>query len=507
MSINSVHQLNNEICAQEILVESQDGEQYLVNLDGEEYYENQVSNCEESTLMHDDNSEESYSLTKHSWTPTSVEKQQLRNQGQPWKQGVWSKEETVQLKQNILDYCDTFSIKDPCEIIFESGKEKRKNFYKTIADGINRPLFAVYRRVVRMYDSKNHIGKYSAEELKKLQELRKEYGNDWQKIGLIMGRSAASIKDRCRHLKEDCNAGPWVPEEEDLLFEAVFGFTQCLPGENSVAGIPWIQIAHRVGSRSERQCRKKWLSYSNVKRIGAVEWNDADELYLIRRLSKIDSDKDIAWAELTQKWPRSSVRSHQWLRAKWKRLKSTVTSSEDLSLKEICHQLLMTRNNNVIGRSVATDVNTENCHSNSTHPRSVLNVIGVAPGASISAPIGLHFSKGVGQSRQTSVVLNLPCVTNIPMYFCTPNSSEGCSTVSSGTEGHQTIRFLSGATQDVVSGGDSVAVVHLDLDGGEEPAVTTDVMFSGSSLCNSHGSPLGFVDKSDHESDHSHARK
>jgi hypothetical protein len=69
----------------------------------------------------------------------------------------------------------------------------------------------------------------------------------------------------------------------------------------------------------------------------------------------------------------------------------------------------MTRNNNVIGRSVATDINTENCHSNSTHPRSVLNVIGVAPGASISAPIGLHFSKGVGQSRQTSVVLNLPC--------------------------------------------------------------------------------------------------
>lgn len=58
-----------------------------------------------------------------------------------------------------------------------------------------------------MYDSKNHVGKYSEEELKKLQELRKQFGNDWQKIGLAMGRSAASIKDRCRHLKEDCNAG------------------------------------------------------------------------------------------------------------------------------------------------------------------------------------------------------------------------------------------------------------------------------------------------------------
>lgn len=148
------------------------------------------------------------------------------------------------------------------------------------------------------------MGKYSSDELKKLRELRKEYGNDWQKIGLAMGRSAASIKDRCRHLKEDCNAGiiseknfhiakfklktfpsigPWIVEEEDLLFEAVFAFTQCLPGENSVAGIPWIQVAHRVGSRSERQCRKKWLSYCNMKRAGAVEWNDCDEIHLISR--------------------------------------------------------------------------------------------------------------------------------------------------------------------------------------------------------------------------------
>lgn len=76
-------------------------------------------------------------------------------------------------------------------------------------------------------------------------------------------------------------------EEEDLLFEAVFAFTQCLPGENPVAGIPWIQVAHRVGSRSERQCRKKWLSYCSMKRAGAVEWNDEDEIHLINRFYNV----------------------------------------------------------------------------------------------------------------------------------------------------------------------------------------------------------------------------
>lgn len=60
------------------------------------------------------------------------------------------------------------------------------------------------------------------------------------------------------------------------------------------------------------------------------------------------------------------------------------------------------------------------------------------------------------------------------MYLCTPSTNDGCETV-----GLQDIRFISTATQDVGSGSDSVAIVHLDLDGGEEPAVTTDVMFSG----------------------------
>lgn len=73
-------------------------------------------------------------------------------------------------------------------------------------------------------------------------------------------------------------------EEEDLLADAVFSVTQSLPGEKSIAGIPWTQIAQRVGSRSERQCRKKWLSYHTTRRVGTIDWNEEDELYLLQRL-------------------------------------------------------------------------------------------------------------------------------------------------------------------------------------------------------------------------------
>lgn len=77
--------------------------------------------------------------------------------------------------------------------------------------------------------------------------------------------------------------GPWTENDEDILSEAVFALTKSLPGENTVTGIPWIHIAKRVGSPSERQCRKKLLSYISIKRIRVVEWNDEDETYLLRR--------------------------------------------------------------------------------------------------------------------------------------------------------------------------------------------------------------------------------
>ena len=81
------------------------------------------------------------------------------------------------------------------------NSDERKDFYRCISRGLQRPLFSVYRRVIRMYDAKNHIGKYTDDEVERLKELREEFGSDWAKIGAAMGRSAASVKDRCRLIK------------------------------------------------------------------------------------------------------------------------------------------------------------------------------------------------------------------------------------------------------------------------------------------------------------------
>lgn len=76
-----------------------------------------------------------------------------------------------------------------------------------LAKGIRRPLFAIYRRVLRMYDRRNYVGKYSAEEVEQLKSLKEKHGNDWATIGAAMGRSASSVKDRFRLMRDHCHSG------------------------------------------------------------------------------------------------------------------------------------------------------------------------------------------------------------------------------------------------------------------------------------------------------------
>ncbi|XP_015239408.1 PREDICTED: cyclin-D-binding Myb-like transcription factor 1 [Cyprinodon variegatus] len=250
--------------------------------------------------------------------------------GHRWKQGMWSKEEINILIDNIDQYMRRRGIQDPAEIIFEMSKEERKDFYRSVALGLNRPLFAVYRRVLRMYDDRNHVGKYTAEEIEKLKALREKHGNDWATIGAALGRSASSVKDRCRLMKDTCNTGKWSEEEERRLAEVVYEMAGVSPGSAVTAGVSWATVADRVRTRSEKQCRSKWLNYLNWKHSGGAEWTKEDDLNLLRRISmvKAEDENDIKWEDLAWGW--SSVRSPQWLRSKWWSIKRQVANHKDI---------------------------------------------------------------------------------------------------------------------------------------------------------------------------------
>ncbi|WAR25655.1 DMTF1-like protein [Mya arenaria] len=257
-----------------------------------------------------------------SWFTSRDDKNSLHNSGATWKQGQWSKDEVEILQANIAMYCKEHNISDPTVIIFEMSKDDRKQFYRTIAKGLQRPLFSVYRRVTRM--------------------LRMKHANDWASIGQALGRSASSVKDKCRLMRDMCNSGKWLPEEEKRLTQSVYELAGGQPGEDIVHGLSWACIAERVVTRSEKQCRTKWLNYMNWKMKGGKEWTREDDMELIIRVSNlgIDDDSDIDWDTLAKDW--QSARSPQWLRGKWWSLKKNIpdyniipfNGEESLSLEE-----------------------------------------------------------------------------------------------------------------------------------------------------------------------------
>ncbi|RVE56512.1 hypothetical protein OJAV_G00221770 [Oryzias javanicus] len=270
------------------------------------------------------------SPVSQAWFTTKEDKDTLVNKGHKWKQGMWSKEEIDLLMSNIDRYVKGRGIQDPSEIIFEMSKEERKDFYRSVALGLNRPLFAVYRRVLRMYDNRNHVGKYTPEEIERLKTLREKHGNDWATIGASLGRSASSVKDRCRLMKDTCNTGKWSEDEERRLAEVVYEMAGASPGSAVTGGVSWATVADRVRTRSEKQCRSKWLNYLNWKHSGGAEWTKEDDLNLIRRISalRVQDENDIKWDDLAWGW--SSVRSPQWLRSKWWSIKRQVANHKEI---------------------------------------------------------------------------------------------------------------------------------------------------------------------------------
>ncbi|XP_014674135.1 PREDICTED: cyclin-D-binding Myb-like transcription factor 1 [Priapulus caudatus] len=274
-----------------------------------------------------------------SWFTTKEDKHALQNNGVQWKQGQWAKEEISILQENIEQYCQSLGVSDPAEIIFDMSKDERKDFYRTVAKGLQRPLFSVYRRVIRMYDNKNHMGKYKPEEVEKLHQLRAKHGNDWAAVGAELGRSASSVKDRCRLFKDTCNSGKWLAEEDDRLAEAVYELTGRRHGENVTQNISWAAVAQRVVTRTEKQCRTKWLNQLNWKQKGGAEWTRSDDATLMSKMKELGAkeETDVDWVQLSKGW--SSVRSPQWLRSKWWNLKRHMPAYQLMPFPDIVEHL------------------------------------------------------------------------------------------------------------------------------------------------------------------------
>ena len=65
-------------------------------------------------------------------------------------------------------YLQAENITDLSAFIFSEKKGTHKVFYRSIARDIERPLFAVYRKMLRVFDVSNHVGKWTKKNERRL---------------------------------------------------------------------------------------------------------------------------------------------------------------------------------------------------------------------------------------------------------------------------------------------------------------------------------------------------
>ena len=64
-------------------------------------------------------------------------------------------------------------------------------------------------------------------------------------------------------------------------------------------------MAAKVKTRTDKQCRAKWLNFLNWKQKGGAEWSGpADDYILLEKMiaSQATDETEVDWVELSKGW-------------------------------------------------------------------------------------------------------------------------------------------------------------------------------------------------------------
>lgn len=250
----------------------------------------------------------------------------FRQQGVPARLGRFSEPENQRIRENVVDFMALTGVSSVEKLLFpQRFKEeeatikklkKEHRFMERIAEGIPRPCHQVYQRALKMFDGKNHMGRFSEEEVATLIKLHHLHGNNWKLISEKMDRSIYSLQKRFSTIGVE--HGAWSPDEERRLKHAVREHLEARTRNGSAASglsreelsknLPWKDISQKVQRRSWTQCRTKWLFilehrmtwYGNVFNRGPEGCKAKMRLINTLYNMTVEDVADINWEEVAK---------------------------------------------------------------------------------------------------------------------------------------------------------------------------------------------------------------
>eukprot|EP00123_Amoebidium_parasiticum_P013479 comp21978_c0_seq1/m.31753 comp21978_c0_seq1/g.31753 ORF comp21978_c0_seq1/g.31753 comp21978_c0_seq1/m.31753 type:complete len:371 (-) comp21978_c0_seq1:51-1163(-) len=246
-----------------------------------------------------------------SWNWSREWRESLKTQGIEWKKGKYTAAETKRLRSNIEAYCEGHGLDAQTLVLTKYTKRaspEHADFWRTAAQGLQRPLRFVQRYARRLYDTDSTKGTFSQQEDDQLLELAVSCDKRWTEIGDKMGRRARAVQARHDYLTGIKNnpaikQGPWADDEHQRLVAAVFDLTGLTtPGQHGEEDIPWQLVAPWVGTRAAKQCEIRWTTVGDHihAQRGGRGWSRAESMNLVQRLQEAgyEHESEIRWRDI-----------------------------------------------------------------------------------------------------------------------------------------------------------------------------------------------------------------
>ncbi|XP_077333883.1 transcription termination factor 1 isoform X2 [Lithobates pipiens] len=209
---------------------------------------------------------------------------EAKAKGIMFETGRFSRTEDELIKTNVEAFMKLAGLQSG-EVLFHSYRfpdekrtieklKKKFHFRQRIAIGLARPVREVQNRGSKLYDLSGNKGRFTKEDVEKLQKGISEYGNNWTAVAKLVGRNNTHTQLKASQLRHEFTGGKWSVEEVNLLLKAVKKFIrrslkkkgenvsrmepQTVPKEMLFAGIPWAKIERKVKTRNWTHCKSKW---------------------------------------------------------------------------------------------------------------------------------------------------------------------------------------------------------------------------------------------------------